>query len=183
MVPLNSEGIPLVPTYSGCRYVLNIYAYVALTRYGRLSQTLPLKLISKNLSYNPGVAVTTPVWALSGSLATTSEITVVFSSWGYLDVSVLPVRLPLLRNNQTSFGWVAPFGNPRINGYVPLPAAYRSLSRPSSPPRPKASPVRPFVAPFDNSRYSLTQFYLFSNLSMNSNYISITYATLKVLIP
>ena len=34
---------------------------------------------------------------------------------------------------------VAPFGNPRINGYLPLPAAYRSLSRPSSPPRAKAS--------------------------------------------
>ena len=28
---------------------------------------------------------------------------------------------------------VAPFGNPRINGYVHLRAAYRSLSRPSSP--------------------------------------------------
>ena len=31
-------------------------------------------------------------------------------------------------------GWVVPFGNPRINGYLHLPAAYRSLSRPSSPP-------------------------------------------------
>ena len=27
-----------------------------------------------------------------------------------------------------------PFGNPRIKGYLLLPAAYRSLSRPSSPP-------------------------------------------------
>ena len=35
--------------------------------------------------------------------------------------------------------WVAPFGNPRVNGYLPLVAAYRSLSRPSSPPRAKAS--------------------------------------------
>ena len=29
---------------------------------------------------------------------------------------------------------VAPFGNPRITGYMRLPRAYRSLSRPSSPP-------------------------------------------------
>ena len=29
---------------------------------------------------------------------------------------------------------VPPFGHPRINGHLPLPAAFRSLSRPSSPP-------------------------------------------------
>ena len=40
-------------------------------------------------------------------------------------------------------GWVAPFGNLRINSYLPIPAAYRSLSRPSSPLRAKASSVRP----------------------------------------
>ena len=32
---------------------------------------------------------------------------------------------------------VVPFGNPRIKGHLHLPAAYRSLSRPSSPPRAK----------------------------------------------
>ena len=41
--------------------------------------------------------------------------------------------------------WVAPFGNLRINGYLHLPTAYRSLSRPSSPLRAKASSVRPFL--------------------------------------
>ena len=34
---------------------------------------------------------------------------------------------------------VAPFGNLRINGYLLLPVAYRSLSRPSSAPSAKAS--------------------------------------------
>ena len=29
---------------------------------------------------------------------------------------------------------VFPFGNPRVKGYLHLTAAYRSLSRPSSPP-------------------------------------------------
>ena len=39
---------------------------------------------------------------------------------------------------------VAPFGNPRINGYLLLPEAYRSLSRPSSAPDAKAFPLRSF---------------------------------------
>lgn len=45
----------------------------------------------------------------------------------------------------TYIWWVAPFGYSRINGYLHLPATFRSLSRPSSPLRAKASPVRPFV--------------------------------------
>ena len=32
-------------------------------------------------------------------------------------------------------GWVAPFGYLRIDSYLPIPAAFRSLSRPSSPLR------------------------------------------------
>ena len=43
-------------------------------------------------SYNPSIAVTTLVWANPRSLATTSGITIVFSSSGYLDVSVHRVR-------------------------------------------------------------------------------------------
>ena len=39
--------------------------------------------------------------------------------------------------------WVFPFGNLRIKGYLPLPEAYRSLSRPSSPTDAKAFTVRP----------------------------------------
>ena len=42
--------------------------------------------------------------------------------------------LPFL-GNWPSASWVAPFGNLRIKGYLHLPEAYRSLSRPSSPPR------------------------------------------------
>ena len=45
-------------------------------------------------SYNPAPAVTDTVWALPRSLATTCGITIVFSSSGYLDVSVLRVHLP-----------------------------------------------------------------------------------------
>jgi hypothetical protein len=41
---------------------------------------------------------------------------------------------------------VPPFGNPRIEACVPLPEAYRSLPRPSSPPGAKASTTVPLVA-------------------------------------
>jgi hypothetical protein len=45
-------------------------------------------------SYNPPAALTAGVWALPLSLATTRGITLVFSSSGYLDVSVPRVRPP-----------------------------------------------------------------------------------------
>ena len=48
-------------------------------------------------------------------------------------------------SNSPSDCWVVPFGNPRIKGYLHLPEAYRSLSRPSSPPWAKASAMRPFL--------------------------------------
>jgi hypothetical protein len=40
---------------------------------------------------------------------------------------------------------VSPFGNLRINVCLPLPEAYRSLPRPSSPTDAKASIVRPYT--------------------------------------
>ena len=40
--------------------------------------------------------------------------------------------------------WVSPFRNLRINAYLQLPAAYRSLSRLSSAPSAKAFALRPF---------------------------------------
>ena len=43
---------------------------------------------------------------------------------------------------------VSPFGNLRIIGYLRLPEAYRSLSRPSSLPGAKASTLRPLMLDF-----------------------------------
>ena len=40
---------------------------------------------------------------------------------------------------------IAPFGHPGINVCLPLPRAFRSLPRPSSPCDAKASTVRPFA--------------------------------------
>ena len=59
----------------------------------------------------------------------------VFFSCGYWDVSVPRVSL-CHSTDDTIFSYqVAPFGNLRINSYLLIPVAYRSLSRPSSPSR------------------------------------------------
>ena len=49
----------------------------------RLSSHFSFVGIKISQSYNPDIAVTTPVWALSFSLATTREIDVSFSSSYY----------------------------------------------------------------------------------------------------
>ena len=57
-------------------------------------------------------------------------------------------------DNYPSGNWVVPFGNRGINGHLHLPRAYRSLSRPSSPPRAKASTRRPnLLSPFNTNTY------------------------------
>ena len=70
------------------------------------------------------------VWPLPRSLATTSGISVDFSSSPYLDVSVQAVPLVYLWIQYTihehDFVWIAPFGNPRIDAHLRLPVAYRS---------------------------------------------------------
>ena len=67
----------------------NIVAYWAITIYGSLFQEDSANILKCMLwSYNPKIAETTLVWAVSISLATTLEITIVFFSSGYLDVSV-----------------------------------------------------------------------------------------------
>ena len=47
--------------------------------------------------------------------------------------------------------WVSPFGYLRINGYLLLPEAFRSLSRPSSALSAKASTLRPSCLTFSMS--------------------------------
>jgi hypothetical protein len=61
----------------------------------------------------------------------------------------------LHRNDVSSIHRVAPFGNLRINSYLRFPVAYRSLSRPSSPLRAKASPIRPSLLLLTNFVFHL----------------------------
>ena len=93
MVPPVSDGASPTPPYSGYHYRHSCFAHGALTRSGRPSQTVTLAFMNQmSWSYNPSVAVTTQVWALPRSLATTCGIIIIFSSYGYLDVSVPRVR-------------------------------------------------------------------------------------------
>ena len=119
------------------------FVYGAVTRYGRPFQAVPLgRFRAISWSYNPVTASTATVWAPPLSLATTRGIILIFSSYGYLDVSVPHVRPDKVGDGPPARR-VAPFGHPRIKGYLLLPVAFRSLSRPSSPPRAKASTVCP----------------------------------------
>ena len=54
-----------------------------------------------------------------------------------------------LRCDSSSNYRVAPFGNPRIKSCLQIPAAFRSLPRPSSPPRAKASPIRSYLLSYN----------------------------------
>ena len=145
MVPPVSHRVSRVLRYSGS----------SLTQIGfRLRGSHPLwpafpcrspKLSCRCAGPQPR-RINPPVWPLPRSLATTSGISVDFSSSPYLDVSVQAVpHLRLFDSTQVDgvlLRRVSPFGNPGINAYVQLPQAYRSLSRPSSAPDAKAFPLR-----------------------------------------
>ena len=147
MVPPVSHGVSRVPRYSGYN-LLNIpFAYGALTLCGRPSQTFRLEIFSRDDRPQPR-RINPPVWPLPRSLATTYGISVDVSSSPYLDVSVQAVPYVHLFDSM-HVDWilssrVTPFGNLRIDGYLLLPVAYRSLSRPSSAPDAKAFPLRSY---------------------------------------
>ena len=147
MVPPVSHRVPRVQRYSGS----------SLTGFGfRLRGSHPLwpafPYRSSNLScrcVSPQPRrINPPVWPLPRSLATTSGISVDFSSSPYLDVSVQAVPyLRLFCSTQVDrvlLCRVSPFGNSGIKAYVQLPQTYRSLSRPSSALDAKAFPLRSF---------------------------------------
>ena len=87
MVPLPSHKVSRVSWYSGYRHVNSSFAYGAFTLSRWSFQCHSATIVESIIRSEPRSA-RTPVWALSGSLAATTEITVVFSSSGYLDVSV-----------------------------------------------------------------------------------------------
>ena len=108
------------------------FGYAAFTPYGRPFQgSSPVLHFPMSLSYNPARASTRTVWAPPLSLAATRGITVVFSSSGYLDVSVPRVG---------STSWCRAFraaGSP-----IRTPADLR----PFAPPRGFSQLVTSFVA-------------------------------------
>ena len=140
-----SHGVSRVPRYSGSQLIQITF---------RIRGSHPLwpafpcrspKLLYRSAGPQPR-RINPPVWPLPISLATTFGISVDVFSSSYLDVSVQTVPFVRLFDSTHDTGvvlqWVSPFGNLRIDGYLLLPVAYRSLSRPSSAPDAKAFPLR-----------------------------------------
>ena len=145
MVPPCSHRVSRVRRYSGYSLPVFSFAYGTLTLCGRLSHAVRLDTSGLDASPNPE-ELGPSVWPPPRSLATTCGISVDVFSSPYLDVSVQAVPHVHLFDSMHVTGvllqWVSPFGNLRIDAYVPLPEAYRSLSRPSSAPDAKAFPLR-----------------------------------------
>ena len=147
MVPPASHRVPRVPRYSGSSQFDDHF---------RIQGSHPLWPAFPDRSPNDHLTDDCPqpqvinhlVWPLPRSLATTSGISVDFFSSPYLDVSVQAVPFLNLFDSVKDL-WALPigvptFGHPRIIGHLHLPAAFRSLSRPSSAPDAKASVLRSF---------------------------------------
>ena len=95
MVPLTSHKVPRVSWYSGSCSVSSPFAYGAFTLSGRLSQTFLLELLNLKCGPNPSMhARWFGLFRFRSPLLTESHV--VFSSSGYLDVSVHRVPLHTL---------------------------------------------------------------------------------------
>ena len=93
MVPAYSVKVPRVSTYSGYRHANRPFTYGAFTLSGRPSQAVLLSLLDQLRGPNPGVhALRFGLFRFRSPLLPESHV--VFSSSGYLDVSVH--RVPLL---------------------------------------------------------------------------------------
>ena len=93
MVPAYSVKVPRVSTYSGYRHANRPFTYGAFTLSGRPSQAVLLSLLDQFRGPNPGVhALRFGLFRVRSPLLTESHV--VFSSSGYLDVSVH--RVPFL---------------------------------------------------------------------------------------
>ena len=134
MVPAYSLKVPRASSYSGSRLLPLPFAYTTLTSYGRSFQYRSARLGLALCGPKPHGA-RTMVWALPRSLAATYGIILIFSSSGYLDVSVHRVPSVYLLIQYTVTGCAS----------RRLPVAFRSLSRLSSALSAKASTLRPFL--------------------------------------
>jgi hypothetical protein len=137
VVPPASHKVPRVSWYSGYRSVFIFFIYGTFTLYGRAFQHASIKYSESLYRSATPHNLRCTVWAIPLSLATTYGITFVFFSCRYLDVSV-PCVSPLHTMDSCTGTWAfTPSGFPHSdiygsNGYLRLPVAFRSLSRPSS---------------------------------------------------
>ena len=153
MVLADSHKASPTSRYSGYYYHIIDYAYGAITLYGQASQ--PALLF-----FNTHIIVLQPPLCRNiiglGSFPFARH----YSGNHYYFLFLCLLRCfssaGLRYCNQSSTSQVSPFGNLRINSYVPIPEAYRSLSRPSSPLRAQASPVCSYLLSFYTAYLSYT---------------------------
>ena len=148
MVPAHSHKVSRVSWYSGSCLVLFPFPYGAFTLSGWLSQNHSGRIKESILQSEPQHARTL-VWALPFSLAATHRITCCFLFLRLLRCFSSPGSLPYVMDwrmdDWSSSSRVSPFRYLRLNGYLLLPAAFRSLSRLSSALSAKASTLRSFL--------------------------------------
>ena len=145
MVPADSDRASPTPPYSGYHYSITSYVYRTVTFYGSIFQKILLQCYVHVWSYNP----TTPKRRGLGYSAFARHY--LRNHYCFLFLRVLRCfsspGSPPIRDSKSSTWRVTPFGNLRIEACMQLPAAYRSLPRPSSSPRAKASTMRPYSLP------------------------------------
>ena len=148
MVPPASHGVSRVPWYSGFRPALSVFAYGTFTLFGL---GFPSAHSANCLCHLTGPQ---PHFAflLSGLGSSAFARHYLRNHYCFLFLRVLGCfgspRLPphgyvfTIRYPNFYFGWVPPFGHLRVDGYLRLTVAFRSLSRPSSAPGAKAFTLR-----------------------------------------
>ena len=146
MVPLTSHKVSRVSWYSGSCSVSSAFTYGAFTLSGRLSQ-------NRSVSFQESLMQSvTPECTHSGLGSSAFARRYLRNHCCFLFLRLLrcfssPGSLPYVmdwrRDTWSLSRWVSPFGYLRINGYLLLPEAYRSLSRLSSALSAKASALCP----------------------------------------
>ena len=144
MVPPTSQRIPRVRRYFGYCRSLSHFVYMTLTFFGWLSHAIQLCSGVTYAVHNPrcittsGLAFSAFARHYSRNLGWFLFLSLLrcFSSGGSPRKPMYSVYVPWF-----FIMGVSPFGNLRIEAYLQLPVAYRSLSRPSSAPNAKAFPL------------------------------------------
>ena len=134
MVPADSDRIPRVPPYSGGRLAHLAFPYQTVTVFGVTFQTLPVRSMSRV------PAPTTPAmprhdrFRLFPFRSPLLRKSIFLSLPAGTKMFQFPALTRILVRAQPSAVRVAPFGHLRIEACLQLPAAFRSLPRPSSSP-------------------------------------------------
>ena len=179
----DSYRIARVPHYSGTLYASLSFGYRTITVYGgRFHVTSPRVTLAMSRALQPHYCLATVVvWARPRSIASTRGITKLFSLPMGTKMFQFPTFAPSLDGGKQACR-VAPFGYLRIKSYLPIPAAFRSLSRPSSPLRAKASTECPSFA---LSISSLSPIYIEKsayNIDNSTRLSSVTYVFAVLLV-